>query len=333
MPERAIVFRAGLAILAVAAVSLLFIASYAGALHDPRPHDVPVAVDSRVPDAVAEQLGRSGEIDVEHVDSAADALRKIDERDVYGAVLAGPRGFVVVVAPAAGPSVADALRTGLAVQLRRTGEPVRVRVVHRLPSADSRGLVGFYTAVGWIVGAYLGASFLGLIFGERPGRRHTVWRLGALAVLALVVGFSGAALASAIGDFGGSVALLGLVGALTVMAVGAVTLALMSLFGVVGIGISVLIFVVLGNPSSGGPFATELLPGFWRAVGPLIPTGAVTTAIRDIAYFPDASIAGPVLVILAWLVVGVVAALAIGSRRGPLTDEEAAATTAAAAAP
>lgn len=333
MPERAIVFRAGLAILAVTAVSLLFIASYAGALHEPTPHDVPVAVDSRVPEAVTARLGQSDEIEVVRADSAADALAKIDDRDVYGAVVADRRGFVVVVAPAAGPAVAEALRAGLVSQLRRTGAPVRVREVHRLPSADSRGLVGFYTAVGWIVGAYLGASFLGLIFGEQPGRRHTVWRLGALAILALLVGFSGAALAHAIGDFGGSVALLGLVGALTVMAVGAVTLALMSALGLIGIGVSILIFVVLGNPSSGGPFATELLPGLWRDTGPLIPTGAVTTAIRDIAYFPDASIAGPVLVILAWLVVGVVAALAIGGRRGPLTEDEAAASMGAAAAP
>lgn len=333
MPERAIVFRAALAILAVTAVSLLFIASYAGALHEPTPHDVPVAVDARVPGAVAARLDRSSAVRVERVSTAADALAKIDERDVYGAVLLDRRGFVLVVAPAAGPSVADALRSGLVPALQATGEPVRVRVVHPLPSADSRGLVGFYTAVGWIVGAYLGASFLGLLFGEQPGRRHTVWRLGALAILALIVGFAGAALASAIGDFGGSVALLGLVGALCVMAVGAVTLALMSLLGLIGIGVSIVIFVVLGNPSSGGPFASELLPGFWRAIGPLIPTGAVTTAIRDIAYFPDASLAGPVLVLAAWLVIGVVAALAVGRRRGPLTEEEAAASMGAASAP
>lgn len=333
MPERAILVRAGLAILAVTAVSLLFVASYAGALHEPRPHDVPVAVDARVPAAVAAGLDRSSAVQVDRVDTAADALRRIDERDAYGAVVADRRGLLLVVAPAAGPSVADVLREGVTPALRRTGATVRVAEVHRLPDSDSRGLVGFYLAVGWVVGAYLGASFLGLIFGERPGWRHTVWRLGALAVLALAVGLSGAVVGSAIGGFGGSVLLLGLVGALCVMAVGSVTLALMSALGLIGIGVSILIFVVLGNPSSGGPFESVLLPGLWRETGPAIPTGAVTTAIRDIAYFPDASIAGPVLVMLAWLVVGVVAALALGRRRGPFTDEEAAASMTAASAP
>lgn len=333
MPERPVLIRAGLAILAIAAVSLLFIASYAGALHEPRPHDVPVAVDAAVPPAVTARLDGSAEIRVVREESAAAARKAIDTRDAYGAVLARGRGLVLIVAPAAGPAVAEALRATLAPELRKTGAPVAVRTVHPLPEADSRGLVGFYTVVGWIVGGYLGATFLGLIFGTQPGRRHTVWRLGAIGVLALIVGFAGAALAAAIGDWDGSLLSLGLVGALTVASVGAVTVALQSVLGLVGTGLAILIFVVLGNPASGGPYSAELLPGLWRAVGQLIPTGAATTALRDIAYFPDASVAGPVLVIVAWLLVGVAVALGLGQRRGPLTEDEASATAGAAAAP
>lgn len=40
--------RAALAILAVSPVSLLFIGSYAGALHNPQPHDLPIAVTANV---------------------------------------------------------------------------------------------------------------------------------------------------------------------------------------------------------------------------------------------------------------------------------------------
>ncbi|HVY95943.1 MAG TPA: hypothetical protein VHA54_03185 [Solirubrobacterales bacterium] len=333
MPERPVVIRAGLAILAIAAVSLLFIASYAGALHEPRPHDVPVAVAAGVPRQVAAELDGSPEIRVVAKRGAAEAMDAIDTRDVYGAVLARGRGLVLVVAPAAGPAVAEALRTALPPKLRRSGVPVAVRTVHPLPEADSRGLVGFYTVVGWIVGGYLGATFLGLIFGTQPGRRHTVWRLGALGILALITGFAGAAVAAGIGDWDASLLSLGLVGTLTVAAVGAVTVALQSVLGLVGTGLAILVFVVLGNPASGGPYSAELLPGLWRAVGQLIPTGAATTALRDIAYFPDAPVGGPVLVIVAWLVAGVVVALGLGQRRGPLTEDEAAASAGAAAAP
>jgi hypothetical protein len=86
--------------------------------------------------------------------------------------------------------------------------------------------------------------------------------------------------------------------------------------------VAIFVFVVAGNPSSGGPFPAELLPQPWRAVSPAIPTGAATTALRDAAYFPDASLAGPLLVLAAWTVAGVLVALLLGHRRGPRTRTE-----------
>lgn len=333
MPERPVVIRALLAILAISAVSLLFIASYAGALHEPRPHNVPVATDAAVLSTVVTQLDRSPEIRVVRKLSAAEALEAIDTREVYAAVVGRPRSLVLIVAPAAGPAVAEALKATLPPLLRRGVPRVVVHTVHPLPEADSRGLVGFYTVVGWVVAGYLGATFLGLIFGTQPGRRHTAWRLGAVGVLAVLTGFGGAAVAAGIGDWSASLFSLGLVGTLTVAAVGAVTVALQSVLGLIGTGLAILIFVVLGNPASGGPYSAELLPGLWRAVGQLIPTGAATTALRNIAYFPDAPVAGPVLVIAIWLVAGVVVSLALGQRRGSLTEDEAAASMGAAVAP
>ena len=49
-------------------------------------------------------------------------------------------------------------------------------------------------------------------------------------------------------------------GALLVFAVGAVTLAFQTLLGVIGIGITILVFVILGNPSAGGAYQPALLP-------------------------------------------------------------------------
>jgi hypothetical protein len=44
LPDRTTFLRSVAAVVLVAAIGLLFIASYAGALHDPQPHGVPVAV-------------------------------------------------------------------------------------------------------------------------------------------------------------------------------------------------------------------------------------------------------------------------------------------------
>jgi len=326
LPDRATALRSLAAIAAVTVVGLLFIASYAGALHDPRPHGVPIAVAG--PPRLVAALQGSAALKVVRERDAAAAGRAIDRRDAYGAVIAGEASIEVVVAPAASLAVAALLRAELPRRLRQAG-PVRVTTVHPLPVGDARGVVPFYVAVGWVVAGYLATSLLGIAFGTRPGRQRLAWRLVSCVILGVLMGVGGALLGHAIGDFGGSVLALAAIGTLTVFAVAAFSLALQAIFGILGTGVAILVFVVLGNPSSGGPFAFELLPGLWRAVGPLIPTGAAVTAIRDIAYFPDASLAGALAVLLVWAGAGVAATLAFG--KTPAGDSGAQAALASAA--
>jgi hypothetical protein len=325
MPERPVVVRAALAILAISALSLLFIFSYAEALHRPTPHDVPVAVSAQVPAQVAAQLDRSPQVAVTRVPGPPAALDRIDTRDAYGAVVPGAdgRSLTMVVAPAASAAIADFLSTNVVARLRAGGAKVTVRVVHPLPASDSRGLVGFYTVVGWAIAGYLGATLLGLVFGTDPDRRRTGWRFGALAVLGVIVGLGGAILATAIAGYDHGFAAIALVGLLTVLATGSVTIALQSLLGILGTGVAILLFVVFGNPSAGGPYAAELLPGLWRVGGQLLPTGAATTAVRDAAYFPDASLGGSLLVLALWIAAGVVGALLFARRGRGMGEDEA----------
>jgi hypothetical protein len=65
-----------------------------------------------------------------------------------------------------------------------------------------------------------------------------------------------------------------------------------------------------------------LLPGIWRALGQLIPTGAATTAIRNVVYFPEASIAGPVLVLSIWFAVATAFAVGLFGRGIGMSDAE-----------
>jgi hypothetical protein len=314
LPDRLTAGRAALAILAVSLVSLLFIGSYAGALHAPSPDEVPIAVAAQVPDDAAAKIDAAPAFRVIRVADPAAAVRAIDRRRAYAAIVAGSRGLELITAPAAGPAAQQAVLDGLAPQLRSAVADVTLRTVHPLPQADGRGLVGFYTAVGWIVAGYLGATFLGIVFGTRPSTRRTIWRFGGLLALSVIVGFGGAALAALIGDTG-HVLLIGVIGMLATAAAGFVTTALQAAFGILGTGVAILLFVVVANPSSGGPFPTELLPEPWQTVGPYLPTGAATSAIRDIAYFPAAPLAKPFLVLGGWIVVGAVAALLLSRGR------------------
>ena len=113
-------------------------------------------------------------------------------------------------------------------------------------------------------------------------------------------------------------ALAGL-GMLLVLSAATLTMAFQVLFGTVGIGLTVLLFVVLGNPSAGGAYQAQLLPSLWRGVGSWIPNGAGTDAVRRIVYFGGHGTGGRLLVIAVYVVVGVTVTLGasvLRARRG-----------------
>jgi hypothetical protein len=87
-----------LALLPALVPMLAFAFSYVGALHDPTPHQVLVAVVG--PPAVAAQLsGLPGDpLDARQASSRADALSRIDDREVYGAYEAATNRLFVASA-------------------------------------------------------------------------------------------------------------------------------------------------------------------------------------------------------------------------------------------
>jgi uncharacterized phage infection (PIP) family protein YhgE len=107
------------------------------------------------------------------------------------------------------------------------------------------------------------------------------------------------------------------IGTLVVFAAGASTVALQCLLGVVGIGIgiAILVFVVLGNPSAGGAYPNALLPPFWRGIGPWLPPGAGTTAVRNTVYFYFSGhhVTGPLWVLGTCAGAGALVALAVSA--------------------
>jgi hypothetical protein len=63
-------------------------------------------------------------------------------------------------------------------------------------------------------------------------------------------------------------------------------------------------FLVIGNPASGGSSAPELLPGFWRELSQLLPPGAATTAMRDVVYFHGHGMTQALIVLSAYAIAG-----------------------------
>jgi hypothetical protein len=310
---------------------LAFAFSYVGALHEPTPHHVPVAVVG--PAAVAAQLnGLPGDpLDARQASSRSDALSQIDDRDVYGAYEAATNRLFV--ASAANRPMAVALeQTFNRVAAARRAPAVRVTDVKPLPPKDANGTAAFYAMIAWVFGGYIGSTLIGLIGSPRDtSTQRAGARIGSLAAFAIVAGIlSVLMLRASFGVFSGHVVALSAIAALTIFASGAATAGIQSAAGPAGTGLVILVFVILGNSASGGPFARPLLPGLWRTIGGVLPPGASVDLTRSALFFDGARIAGPILVLVAWAALGTVLALALGGRLMDPAETEAAAAAGAA---
>ena len=315
--------RSALLVVGVLLLQLGFVLSYVGAFHAPTPREIPVAVVAPVGTAqqVAQQLNAldGDPLDVHVVASESAARAQLADREVDGVLLLGTgTEDTLLVAGAEGGAVSSALDS-LVTQVDAAQQRT-LSTQDAIPAAggDARGLSAFYLAVGWVVGGYLVAAIIGVSNGSVPRTRvRGVVRLGALAVYALVSGIGGAVITGPVlGVFTGHVWALAAFGALVVFGVGAITMALQVWTGLVGIGLAILLFVVLGNPSAGGAYPAPLLPPFWAAIGPWLPPGAATGAVRGIVYFGGAGAGWAVLVLAVYGVVGPAATLAGAGRRG-----------------
>lgn len=92
-------------------------------------------------------------------------------------------------------------------------------------------------------------------------------------------------------------------------------MAVQAVSGVIGIGVAVLLFVILGNPSADRAYRSWLIPPLWRAIGPWLPPVAGTSAIRGIVYFDGAKVLGPSMVLLAYALVDAVALVVVATPR------------------
>ncbi|WP_441250283.1 ABC transporter permease [Kitasatospora sp. McL0602] len=315
--------RAALLVIGVLLLQLGFITSYVGALHHPAPHELSIAVVAP-PQVSPKLVGALESVPDDAVKAStatdpAEATARIRDQKIYAALVFDPAGTedTLLVGGARGPAAVKAAQTIVTALDSAQGRTVKTQDVAPLAKGDASGLSSFYLVIGWCVGGYLVASILAISSGARPANSNrAVIRLGALAVYSIAAGIGGALIIGPIlNALPGSLwGLIGL-GSLVVFAVGTTTMALQCLFDVVGIGLAVLIFVVLGNPSAGGVYPPPMLPPFWRAIGAWMPNGAGTDTARSIAYFGATNIGVPLLVLFVWALLGLLVTMVTVLRR------------------
>jgi hypothetical protein len=187
-----------------------------------------------------------------------------------------------------------------------SGAPVRVQDVAPLNQNDPRGATINLMFLPLIVVCFTAVLALGSL---QLKRRQMIAAVGGFSLLG---GVAMTAVASTgLGALPGSFVALSGMCALALLAIALPTAGLYRLFGQAGVALSAVVFLVLGNSASGNGTAPELLPGFWRWIGQLMPPGAGGTGIRNISYFHGNALARPLLVLATYAVLG--AALVVGA--------------------
>jgi molybdopterin biosynthesis enzyme MoaB len=289
---------------AILLVVFAVVGSNVAANHKPEPHDIPIGITG--PPRVVREVGNAirrrapGAFEIHRYTSLSDARTAVLHRGIYGALRPEPTPLVLV-ATAASPAISRLLARASAVARQRVGERVVVRDLVPLPRSDSTGATAFSAVLSLIIAGIFGSTVIFMLARERPAHVRVVAMLalgiGAGLITALVTNV-------VVGAFPENFLGIWAVASLYVLAMGLPIIAFQVAVGLAGTAIGALMFLVIGNPASGGSSAPELLPGFWRAVSQLLPPGAATTAIRDVAYFHGHGTAHALIVLALWAVLG-----------------------------
>jgi hypothetical protein len=290
--------------------------SNVAANHSPKPHNLPIGIVGPAPvvDVARGQLARvdPGGFKVDDYDSLPAARTAILQRSVYGAYQPAPSP-VLLTANAASPPVATLLQRVFGSVTQVTGRPLVVDDVAPLPSSDSSGATIFSALLGLIIAALAGSS----IVYAFTRHRHESVRIVATTAIAVAAGLITALVTTVIVRAfpGDHFLVVWGVATLFVLAMGLPIAAVQVLFGFPGSAIGFVLFLVIGNPASGGSSAPELLPTFWRVLSQALPPGAAVTSMRDVVYFRGHGCADALIVMSIYAVMGAAVAMVVASVR------------------
>ncbi|MBS9374954.1 YhgE/Pip domain-containing protein [Rhodococcus sp. B50] len=198
-----------------------------------------------------------------------------------------------------------------------------------LPGGTGAGLSAFFYTLLLILAGFTGATIINAVVDTKLGFVPTEYgplyiarettRMSRLQVLALKWGITVVMslivsalyvwIATGLGMPAPRALLLWEYGALAISAVGITSLAVMSIFGAAGLLVNLIVFIVLGLPSSGGTIPIEATPRLFEWLSTFEPMHQIYLAVRAILYFDgraDAGLGHGVTMTIVGLVFGLV---------------------------
>ena len=296
-----------LAIVVVGLLQLVVVVTLALAGPDGDPHAAPIRVVAPpvVGAAVVERANalRGRPVEAVALSTAAEAMDSVRSGRSVAAVVVDLRQETdrVYVASANGTELNQMVLDRITSVESSYGRRIAVTDLVPARSGDAAHRHTYLLAGLCVV---MGLAVAVLITWRRGPRAETLAggsrRLAASAAAAVALGGVLAVLAADYYDTG--VATWWLLASLTILAGATTTLALESLFGVVGIGFATAVLVL-----SAAPLVTLvdplLLPEPWTTITPWLPHGAALDAATNVAYFGGGQVVRPLLVLGVWSVI------------------------------
>lgn len=285
----------------------LLITAFAWPTSEMEPRSLPLVVAG--PEAAVTQIetqlaANAGE-DAFEVTSAADraaAVEAIEEREAYGAIVAGPEGQEVLIASAASANVAQQLTQMATAMGAEAGLQPKVTDIVASAEDDPRGIVFGASALPLVIGGIMAGAITSLALTRTRDRVAAAFLIaagGGLAMTGVVQGWLGALEGNYLANAG--------VVALGILAVALPIVGLRHIIGVAGVGVVALLILLVGNPLSGITSAPEMVPFGW--LGQLMPPGAAGSALRGLSFFDGAGTTTPLIVLACWAGVGLLLTL------------------------
>ncbi|WP_328891001.1 carboxypeptidase regulatory-like domain-containing protein [Streptomyces sp. NBC_00316] len=284
---------------AILFLGLLF--CFSSAFHAPQPHHTKIVVAHRALERqvdTALQRAHSDGFDVTAVADARQARRAVLDRDAVAGYAAEGKNSVLYVAKANGMSLEQALTQGFTQLAAHNHQKLTVTDVAPTVSKDQNGTTLVYLGVAWSVPGYILATTL--LRAVTFNRRRKLMTIAGVAALFSIVGFLVGVWLNYLPNEPSALA----IGFLLTTAVATFSAGVApftkQFFPMVGMGL----FIVLSVPTS-GVAPIPLLPTFFQDLHAVMPLGNAVDALKGVLYFDDAGVLRPVLVLCAWIAVGI----------------------------
>ncbi|WP_245568447.1 YhgE/Pip domain-containing protein [Nocardia concava] len=211
-----------------------------------------------------------------------------------------------------------------------------------LPTGSGQGLTAFFYALLLLIAGMVGAMIIHTLIDSALGFLPTEWgpwylrpetasitrfhtlllKWSAVAAMSVVVSIALMIVANCLGMPIDDPLQLFLYGTLVILAVGVTSISILAAIGWAGLIVNVIIFVILGVPSSGGTVPLEATPKYFGWLSSFEPMHQVFLGVRSILYFNGSAQAGlsrgvwmSILGLAIGIVLGIVATRAY-DRRG-----------------